>query len=178
MSHRIPALLAAVLLAALGCSSGGSNGTGGCPTAQPTAGTSCLLMNGTTCNYPTSTGGPPAGYCGGGGGLVAICSNGTWQYEATAGAGGAGVGYAACPVSVPTQGSACTPACGGAQQQCSYDCAHCNGSTCTATCNGSTWDVTKYTTPCSTIEAGAPDGDTDAAPDGSATEAGGDAGGE
>jgi len=115
-------------------------------------------MNGTTCNYPTSGGGPPAGYCGGGGGLIAICTNGTWQYEATAGAGGAGVGYAACPVTVPAQGSSCTPSCGGAQQQCSYDCAHCNGYNCTATCNGSTWNVLTNETACSAGDAGLPDG--------------------
>jgi hypothetical protein len=180
MTRRTTAFLTAALLGLglVACSnSGGNAGPNGCPTSAPTSGSACLLMNGTSCSYATSNGGPPAGYCGGGGGSVAVCDNGSWVYEATAGAG-AGY-YAACPVDAPAQGSSCAPSCGGAQQQCTYGCAQCNGSSCTATCNGSTWDVTKYSTPCSTADAGgdasAPDGETDAGPDGAATEAGGDA---
>ena len=174
MSQPIRMSLVAALLAVLGCSSsGGSGGSGSCPTSPPTSGSSCLLMNGTSCSYATPGGGPPAGYCGGGGGLVAICQNGTWMYEATAGAGG-GV-YAACPLNAPAQGSSCTPSCGGAQQQCTYDCAHCGGYNCSASCSGSTWNVVTNETSCPAGDAGVPEGGTDADTDGSASEAGGDA---
>jgi hypothetical protein len=134
-SHSLA--LAAFIGLSLAACSGGNGGTSdagaGCPVSQPTEGTPCLI-NGTTCNY----GG--GGECGGG--TVAICSNGSWGYEATPGVGGAGAGFEyACPATIPAQGSSCSqPPCGGAQPGCTYGCDQ--GGPAYATCNGSTWQVT------------------------------------
>jgi hypothetical protein len=117
------------LAACSGGNGGGSNG--GCPSSPPSAGTPCFA-NGTTCPY-----GQTEGICGGGG-SVAVCTNGTWTYEATGGP----PGFLACPATIPTQGSPCTASgCGGAQPSCSYGCDQ--GGPAYATCNGSTWQVTR-----------------------------------
>ena len=178
MNHILRILsVAAALGAAIACSSGSGSGSSACPSSPPSVGTSCLLSNGTQCSYAT----PAGGYCGGGGGTVIICQNGTWTYGPQPGAGGAG-GYVACPVTAPAQGSSCTPStCGGGQQTCTYDCAHCGGYNCTATCNGSTWNVLTNETACEVGDAaipeagdagkdavtpdGSPDSDTDASGD-------------
>ena len=124
---------------ALAACSGSTNGSGdggpnplGCPTSQPSGG-GCALANGTTCTYGS---GGPCGYE-----TVAVCDNGQWTFEATGAPAGAGL--AACPSTVPAQGSPCSnpPSCGGAQpaNQCSYGCDQ--GGPAFATCNGSTWTV-------------------------------------
>jgi hypothetical protein len=134
------ALCAGLGLAACSGSTGNSGDGGpnpiGCPASQPSGG-SCSLASGTTCTY--SSGGP-CGYE-----TVAECTNGMWSFEAT-GAPGAGAGLAACPSTIPAQGSPCSnpPSCGGAQPAnlCSYGCDQ--GGPAIATCNGSSWTV-QYT---------------------------------
>lgn len=145
------ALVASFGLSVAACSSGnggGSDAGAGCPSSPPSEGSPCFV-NGTTCSY----GGAPSGYCGGGG-SVTICTNGSWQYEAMAGAG-AGA-YPACPAAIPTQGSPCQlSGCGGAQPSCSYGCDQ--GGPASATCNGSTWDVVRSGVECAVdaaVEAG------------------------
>ncbi|HEX8796791.1 MAG TPA: hypothetical protein VF765_37825 [Polyangiaceae bacterium] len=125
------ALGACIGLSLAACSSGGGGGNNaGCPTDPPAAGSACI-GNGTTCNYGQNY----EGNCGGG--TVVVCTNGTWGYEATP---GAGAGYYACPATIPTQGSACNLSSCGAQPSCSYGCGQ--GGPAYATCNGSTWQVT------------------------------------
>jgi len=134
LSLALAACVGLSLAACSGANGGGGGGGAGCPPSPPSSGAPCLF-NGTTCPYDT-----PAGYCGGGG-TVAVCTNGTWQYEATPAGSGAGV-IAACPATVPTQGSPCSlSTCGGAQPSCSYGCGQ--GGPAYATCNGSTWQVTQ-----------------------------------
>jgi hypothetical protein len=129
------ALAACIGLSIVACSGGngaGSDAGAGCPTSPPPEGSSCLFENGTTCSYGASE-----GTCGGG--TVVICTNGSWQYEATP-LGGAGAGVIeACPATIPTQGSPCSLSGCGAQPSCSYGCDQ--GGPAYATCNGSTWNV-------------------------------------
>jgi hypothetical protein len=133
------------------------------------------LLSGTSCSYATANGGAPAGYCGGGGGQEAFCQSGTWVYAATP---GAGAGYLACPVNAPAQGSSCAQPCGGAQQSCTYDCAHCGGYNCNATCDGATWNVVTNETACQADDAGVQEGGADGATDGGPSESGADARGD
>jgi hypothetical protein len=77
------AVLGGLSLAACSGTNGGSTGDGGpnpigCPSSPPTGG-SCSLVSGTTCTYGTQN--PCSG-----GGTVAVCSNGQWQFEVTGGA--------------------------------------------------------------------------------------------
>lgn len=146
------ALAAFVGLLLAACS--GADGVGygdagtGCPSSPPTQGAACFLSNGTTCNYGT-----PGGPCGGGG-LVAICSAGQWQFEATA-FGGA-PNESACPATIPEQGSPCSVGgCGDAAPSCNYGCDQ--GGPAVATCNGSTWEVARSNIACAVD--GGPDAD-------------------
>jgi hypothetical protein len=139
-------------LVACSGSNGGSDAGTGCPSSPPSEGTPCLV-NGTTCSYG---GGETPNLCGGGGGTVAVCTNGSWTFEATAGGGGA-PGYVACPTTIPTQGSPCTVSgCGGAQPSCSYGCDQ--GGPASATCNGSTWQVSREGIDCA-VDASIDSGD-------------------
>jgi hypothetical protein len=141
------ALAACFGLSLPACSGGGGTGGdagAGCPSSPPQEGAACF-GNGITCSY-----GQTQGNCGGG--SVAVCQNGTWSYAATGGP----PGYAACPISIPTQGSPCSVSgCGGAQPSCSYGCGQ--GGPAYATCNGSTWQVTLEGVGCAvdaSVEAG------------------------
>jgi hypothetical protein len=145
-NRPLAAAISAVALALAACSSsagsGASDAGAGCPSSPPPEGNACFLPNDTTCSY----GGAP-GPCGGGGGEVVVCSNGTWSYEATAGSG-TPVAFA-CPTTIPQQGSACSiPPCSGVQPSCSYGCDQ--GGPASATCNGSTWQVQQLGIACST----------------------------
>lgn len=116
-------------LAACSGGNGGSSDAGtGCPPSPPAEGSSCPFEEGLTCNY-----GGSAGVCGGGD--TVTCSNGSWQYAATPGAGA----IQACPVTIPTPGSPCSLSGCGAEPSCSYGCDQ--GGPAYATCNGSTWNV-------------------------------------
>ncbi len=143
----LAASLCASLAACSGSSAGGGDGGAGCPSSPPSEGATCFLASGTTCSY-----GGAQGPCGGG--TVAVCMNGTWAFEAFAGAGTPAA--TACPSTIPQQGSPCSvDSCGGAQPSCSYGCDQ--GGPAYATCNGSTWQVQSSGIACAVdaaVEAG------------------------
>jgi hypothetical protein len=135
----------AVFLTQCGDSNLGTPGNGGggdaaasCPTNPPTTGTACTLPSGTTCNnYPQ----PGCECCGA---ELYVCQNGTWQAEGSATSNGTNISPAACPVTLPEAGSACTVSTGGCgaqpEQECNFACE--NGGNSYAVCGGGTWDVT------------------------------------
>ncbi len=116
-------------LAACSGGNGGGSDAGGCPPSAPPQGSSCAFEDGLTCNYGASE-----GVCGGG--TIATCTNGTWQYAETPSGAGA---IQACPATIPAQGSPCSLSGCGAEPSCSYGCDQ--GGPAYATCNGSTWNV-------------------------------------
>ncbi|MBX3190597.1 MAG: hypothetical protein KF819_26590 [Labilithrix sp.] len=126
----------------------GSVDRGQCPLEAPAPGSTCLLPEGTTCDF---------GRCGT---LLAQCSRGVWRF------GGNTAPLPPCPEPAPNAGVAC-PRCWPAEISCTYgsiDCSAEDASTRTtiASCpEGTTWVV--ETRPCR--DGGGPDVQGDAEPD-------------
>jgi len=148
------------LAACSGGNGGGSDASAGCPPSAPPEGSSCPFEDGLTCSYGASE-----GVCGGG--TIATCTNGSWQYAATGGAPGV---IQACPASIPAQGSPCSLSGCGAQPSCSYGCDQ--GGPAYATCNGNTWSVSYAGLGCA-VDAGDGGDATDGGDAGDAAEGGG-----
>ena len=146
LSLVLTGCLLGLSLSACSGGNGGGGDAGGCPPSAPPEGSSCVFEDGLTCNYGASE-----GVCGGG--TVAICTNGTWQYEATPSGAGA---IQACPATIPAQGSPCSLSGCGAQPSCSYGCDQ--GGPAYATCNGSTWNVSYAGVACDLDAGDAGDG--------------------
>lgn len=158
-------------LALLDCTSsnsgtGSGNPDGGvCPASAPTSGSACFAAEGTMCSGYAGLATPGCYCCNGGGSSSFTCSMGKWQELSYATGGGAPNNFAACPVTIPAQGSACMPSCGGAQQSCSYDCETGQGRAASANCVNGSWNILQLGLACP-VDAGADASDaSDASPD-------------